>query len=202
MLIELIEEHFQPFQQEWRSKAEDTGKIHLSDIAKYVEWKLALSKPVKAVDWDLTLAAAVGFLWEDLLSLVLHERYACRIGEIELDGIVGSPDGLSDNDPLRIEQVVNEEYKATWKSANSPPEDNWYWMCQFKSYCKMLGVHVTVLRVLYINGDYRGSGPMYRVFRIQFTDEELDENWNLILDHRNEMLEKGFMNVHQAKGEK
>lgn len=201
MNLQLVEEDFKPTNIGWRSDAVETGKIHLSDIAKYIEWKHSLGEPIKATDWDLMIAATVGFIWEDVLSMMLGNRYAARIGEIELDGVVGSPDGLSDNDPWGVYPVINEEYKATWKSMNFPPEKNWYWMTQFKSYCHMLGVKVTLLRVLYIMGDYKGSGPRYRVFRIEFTDEELKANWDLILQHRDEMVEKGFMNLRQAKGE-
>lgn len=182
-----------------RTKAQDTGKIHLSDIAKYIEFKMDFAKKNGAIDWNMAVAAEVGFLWEDLLSLVYADKYAARIGEVELDGIVGSPDGLSASDPFDVEPIVNEEYKATWRSVNKSPDKIWYWMTQFKSYCKMLGVTVTVARVLYLNGDYKGSGPLYRVFRIEFTDRELQENWDMILKHRDEMLSKGYMDLQMAK---
>lgn len=201
MDITRIEEHFTPVGSGWRSSAFETGKIHLSDIAKFIEYKMGYGKPIKAVNWDLTLAAEVGFLWEDVLSFAYAERYATRIGEIEKDGVICSPDGVNAYAPYAITAMINEEYKATWKSLRNPPEDNWYWMCQFKSYAYALNVGETLLRVLYINGDYKGSGPVYRVFRIQFTDRELRENWQMILNHRDEMLEKGFMNIHIARGE-
>lgn len=202
MQIEQIEEHFAPVERGWRSDARETGKIHLSDIAKFIDYKMGLSKPIKAVDWDMVLAAQVGFLWEDVLSDAYGANYAARIGEVERDGVVCSPDGVGVfENVVTAALVVNEEYKATWKSLRNPPEDNWYWMCQFKSYCYVLNVNTTILRVLYINGDYRGSGPVYRVFKIVFTDQELAENWQMILNHRDEMVEKGFMNVRQARGE-
>lgn len=186
-----------------RTSAHSTGKIHLSDIAKYIEYKMGYMKRSKGVeDWDMELAAEVGFLWEDVLSRAFADRYAARVGEVELDGIVGSPDGLSPNDPLGQEPLVNEEYKATWRSVRKTPTDIWYWETQFKSYCHMLGVNVTVARVLYLMGDYKGSGPLYRVFRMEFTPFDLRENWKMILDHRDEMLEKGYMDLKDAmKGE-
>lgn len=202
MQIELIEEHFRPKNRGWRSDALETGKIHLSDIAKYIDYKMGFSKPIKAVDWDLVLAAEIGFLWEDVLSDAYGVNYATRVGEIERDGIVCSPDGVGIfEESVTFSLAVNEEYKATWKSLKNPPEDNWYWMCQFKSYCYVIGVNVTILRVLYINGDYRGSGPTYRVFKITYTDQELEENWQMIVNHRDEMISKGFLNIKMAKGE-
>jgi len=186
-----------------RTMAQDTGKIHLSDVAHYIEHKMGYAKRTKGTEaWSMDLAAEVGFMWEDVLSRAFADRYAARIGECELDGIVGSPDGLSPNDPLGKEMLVNEEYKATWRSTRKTPTDIWYWECQFKSYCHMLGVCVSVVRVLYLMGDYKGSGPQYRVFRMEFTPFELRENWKMILDHRDEMLEKGYWNIHDAlKGE-
>jgi hypothetical protein len=140
----------------------------------------------------------VGFLWEEVLSREFAERYAVRIGEVEHDSIIGSPDGLSINDPKVPDNLVDEEYKATWKSIRKPPEDNWYWMTQFKSYCYMLGVNTTVLRVLYINGDYKGSGPIPALFRIEYTSQELQENWDMVRNHRDEMLKKGYWDVREA----
>jgi hypothetical protein len=33
-------------------------------------------------------------------------------------------------------------------------------------------------------GDYKGSGPIYRVARIRFTQKELEDNWRMILQHK------------------
>lgn len=182
-----------------RSSAADTGKLHLSDIAKYIDFKMKFTKMnTQARKWNLMAAAEMGFLWEDVLSLMLGKRYAMRIGEIEKDGIVCSPDGVSPIDPYGYESLVNEEYKATWKSINKPPEDNWYWMTQFKSYDYVLGVNVTILRVLYINGDYKGSGPLPAKFRLQYSERELVENWQMICNARDEMMDKGYFTVHEA----
>lgn len=184
-----------------RSQAGDTGKLHLSDIAKFIEYKMQFGAKQKALNWDMVAAAEVGFLWEDLLSLVLADRYAARLGEVEKDGIVGSPDGLNVYDPFWNSSLHNEEYKATWRSTNKKPTDIWYWMTQFKSYCYMLNVDVTILRVLYLMGDYKGSGPIPMIYGLRFTDQELKENWKMILTHRDEMVEKGFMTYQQARGE-
>lgn len=204
MEVTVINEEFRPYGSGvGRTSAHNTGKIHLSDIAKYIEHKMGYMKRSKGVeDWDMNLAAEVGFLWEDVLSRAFADRYAARIGEVEMDGIVGSPDGLSPNDPLGKEALVNEEYKATWRSTNKTPTDIWYWETQFKSYCYMLGVTVTVVRVLYLMGNYKGSGPQYKVFRMEFTPFDLRENWKMIVEHRDEMLDKGYMDLKDAlKGE-
>lgn len=182
-----------------RTKAADTGKLHLSDIAKFVEYKMQFGPKGGAINWDMVAAAEVGFLWEDLLSYVLADRYAARLSEVEKDGIVGSPDGLNIYDPFFNSSLHNEEYKATWRSVKKTPPDIWYWMTQFKSYCYMLGVDVSIVRVLYLNGDYKGSGPISMVYGLRFTDQELKENWEMILKHRDEMMEKGYMDYKQAQ---
>jgi hypothetical protein len=186
-----------------RTSAHDTGKIHLSDVAHFIDHKMKFTKFSQgAMKWDMNLAAEIGFSWEEVLSRALGDRYAARLGEVEVDGIVGSPDGLSANDPYRRSEIINEEYKATWRGVRQTPDENWYWMTQFKSYCYMLGVDTTLVRALHVNGDYKGSGPLYRVHRVQFTDRELRENWELIIRHRDEMLGKGYMDVNDArKGE-
>ena len=183
-----------------RTAAADTGKLHLSDIAHYIEYKMKYGPKKQANDWDLPWAGEVGFMWEDVLSLVMGERNSTRVGEIECEGIVGSPDGIGP-DPLGIYPIVNVEDKCTWRSSNKTPDMIWYWTCQFKSYCYMLGVTVTILRALYLMGDYRGSGPQALHYRLEFTAQDLVENWAMIKAHEAEMKEKGFLDIKQVKGE-
>jgi hypothetical protein len=52
--------------------------------------------------------------------------------------------------------------------------------------------------VLYVNGDYKGSGPLPGTFRIQYSRRELQENWDMILNARDDMLKKGYMTVKDA----
>ncbi len=85
--------------------------------------------------------------------------------------------------------MVLEEYKLTWKSTKNSITDNFYYMTQAKSYCRALGVNVAVFRVFYVMGDYRGSGPIYQVSRIKFSQKELDMNWDMIVKHKEEMMD-------------
>jgi hypothetical protein len=130
--------------------------------------------------------AEFGFVWEELLSLAFAERNRgeCifRPGEVTLDGITGSPDGIS------VGEWELEEYKATRKSASRGVEDSWYWMTQIKSYIHMINrgkgkMCSCVLRVLYINGDYKPPSPKYIPYRLVFSQLELEENWNMIRNH-------------------
>lgn len=174
-----------------RSKASETGHIHLTTVIKYIESKIDPNKYANSA-WDLDPTGEIGFFWEDLLEMVFANRMGQRPGEVLKDGIVGSPDGIN-IDPWDKVPIVDEEYKCTWKSSNSPVTDNWYYMTQFQSYCYMMDTNVTLLHILYLNGDYRGSGPCYRQYRIEFSQQELQETWDMIRRHAEEMWKKGLV---------
>ena len=131
-----------------------------------------------------------GYLWEVALSRAFGEKAAVRIGEIELDGIAMSPDGYTrDSD----EEKVIEEYKCTALSSTNPPSDNWKWMMQVKGYCKALGALKCIFRILYHVDIMRHPESAYGVFLLTFTQGELDENWEAVLNHAKVM--KGRDNV-------
>lgn len=155
--------------------------VHLSDIIRKVGVDSGLWAKQGQIDDQTYRRFEVGFMWEDLLSLIYANRAARRPPEIQLDGIFGSPDGLTvDGDGL----LVVEEYKCTWGSMNKEPDENWYWLMQMKGYCHMVGATRSVLRVLYLNGDYRPPAPEYRAFQFDWSEQELAENWDIILRHK------------------
>ncbi len=122
-----------------------------------------------------------GWLWEEALSRAFGNKAAVRIGEVELDGIVGSPDGIqTDGDELII-----EEYKCTAVRSDKSPVDMWRWMMQVKGYCKMVGATRCVFRILHME-----FVPMYKVWELEFTQSELDENWEAVLNQA-KVMQKG-----------
>lgn len=163
-------------------RSEDPDRPHVTNLLREIGAKTKLMPDYSSSTWDVGLAGDVGFMWEEVLTLVLGKRMAevYRPGEIERDGIVGSPDGLGD-DPWSQHPLVIEEYKATWRSSRNMPWENWYWMGQGKAYCHMMDIPVLIMRIVHLNGDYAGSGPIYRVARIEFTEEELQANWRMLL---------------------
>lgn len=167
---------------------DDTEKrkegIHVSSVIKSLQESSGLGYKGKGFS-DMELTAEIGLLWEDILSKVMKEKYAIRPPQIQLDGIWMSIDGISP-DPKGEFPLVVVEYKATWQSTNRSPIDNFYYMSQVKSYCKALETLVAIMHIFYIMGDYKGSGPIYRVARIKFSQYELDQNWNMILKHKKE----------------
>lgn len=182
MELTIVDEKFVPLSPD--EPRSNDNRAHLTSIARYIRDKAGLG--YRETGWDRDVTMEVGFMWEDVLTRVFKDRMAkirhsfiIRPGEIELDGIVGTPDGLGP-DPLGIQHLVLEEYKATWRSTNKSPADNWDYMVQTKGYCKMTGTTVVVMRILHIVGDYRGSGPQYRVARIEYTQDEIDQNWAML----------------------
>lgn len=161
--------------------------LHLGEVIRYIT-QLSSSNKKRASFLDMELTAEIGLLWERVLGKVMAEKYAIRPPQIQKDGVWMSPDGIGP-DPDGILPMVVEEYKCTWQSMRRDLRDNFYYMTQAMSYCNAYDVNVAVFRVFYIMGDYRGSGPVYRQARIEYTRRELRDNWDMILRHKNEMEE-------------
>jgi len=139
----------------------------------------------REVDEATMLQFEKGYLWEVALGLAFAEKAAVRPGEVELDGIIGSPDGI-----CRVpdaESIYVEEYKCTALSAESTPASNWKWLMQTKGYCKMLGVRKCIFRVLHHVAIMRDPANAYAPWELVFTQDELDENWQAILNHKRVM---------------
>jgi len=174
--------------------------LHLGTVIKSLQNASGLGYKGGGFE-DMNVTAEIGLLWELILSRIMREKYAVRPPQIEVDGIWMSPDGVGFEDPLGAisvapdpageEPVVVEEYKAAWASTKNNPTDNFYYMCQAKSYCHAIDTPVVVFRIFHVMGNYRGSGPIYRIARIRFTPKELTDNWAMILRHKATMIEKG-----------
>lgn len=139
-----------------------------------------------------------GFLWEDILGRVLADRAGqvegstavrFRPGEVEKDGVIGSPDALV----LQDDQWVVEEYKATWKSARGLDEPNVGsgltdskfvgYILQSKAYCAMVGATTARLFIFFINGTYGDRMvPEVRAYQLTWTAQEIAEGWQEIVN--------------------
>ncbi len=182
MIITPIDEQFVPK----GSGLPRSEGLHISDVL----WDILciLERNPAGCTWDMDLTREPGFIWEEALSRSFAARNApvFRPKELRVDGIYMSPDGIGP-DPAEVLPLVLEEYKCTWKGMlKHKIEHNWYWLQQSKCYCYGLGLTVVVFRILYLMGDYRGSGPQYRVIRIEWTQTEIEETWAMVLDHAKE----------------
>ena len=166
-----------------------TDTLHLTTVIKAIMEDMGWGYKGKGFE-DIGLTMSIGFLWEDVLSKAYGNRLGARVGEIKCDGIVGSPDGVGLDDPAFVcdmwpiidpGNVVLEEYKCTWKSTRNSPDKEWYYMTQVMSYCTMLNLDTVIMHMVYLMGNYKGSGPQYRRARIVFNQYELQQNWDMIL---------------------
>lgn len=153
---------------------------HLTPIIKGLQELLYGSK---SVDWDLELCADIGFTWERAMEMALKDRLGIRPGELKRDGIICSPDYLAP-DPEGEFPLVVVETKHWWRSSNKPVEDDWYAMMQLKCYCKLAGTRCAVMRICYCVGAYWGQGPVYKVLRIVFDQDEIDDAWGMIVRNK------------------
>lgn len=133
---------------------------------------------------ELAFFGAGGFLWERVFGVAHAESVATgdivRPGEWELDGITGSPDLIRCSDWTLLET------KATWRGLRKwdhLEKNFWAWLCQIKGYAKMIGTNVAELHVFFVAGDWRPPVPCVRSIRMEFTDLELNENWQLVVRH-------------------
>jgi hypothetical protein len=151
--------------------------LHLSDILESMELDLGVKRGGK---WDKNSLFTLGFLWERVLKYVLQKaRYEAEdlipVGEMECDGIYLTPDAMD------VAKWEHHENKCTFKSMRNDPAEYYRYWWQVKAGCYVLETNVAVLNVLFIMGDYKGSGPRWKSWRAEFTDRELKENWQAIL---------------------
>lgn len=133
----------------------------------------------------------MGLAWEITLShafAIDQVPLDDRIGEIVVDGIAMTPDGFD------FENWWILESKATWRSSNKYLTDPTYfdWFIQLKSYCLAMECYQAKLQILYIMGDYRGSGPQYKPYLITFKEHDLVESWKMVVRHKEKMLKEGW----------
>lgn len=181
------------------------GGIHVSGLVKAALKAITGTEP-KAIDGEQpNVRMMMGFLWERALEYAFKEYMGAERKGIkkqvsaELDGVVGTPDGLD------VKDGVLEEYKCTWRSIkkwHEDPEANFqYWFMQVKAYLHMLGLTKVRFFIFWVNGDYSfsckvctfekpcerhptGRGPQVTTEEFEFTPEELEDNWAMLLAHR------------------
>lgn len=182
--------------------------IHVSSIYRLIAIDRGILKPEDAEELGLVdvrdmsgigiiaqLRIHLGLAWEEHYLRCLPE-VTKHPGELKLDGVYLSPDGESVSVIFTLPGrygVIIHEVKCTYKSTNTvnprgkvlQGPKNWLWMCQLKAYCKAKKTQHAVLHVLHVCGDYvRPIVPMLYRYHIEFTQQELDDNWNLLMDYK------------------
>ena len=191
---------------------------HVSEVIRDIALKMGVLKQDDKEELDWTLAryrlacgdpagvstlfptaisrVALGLAWEQWVGEQWEQINFHSIGELEKDGLIGTPDGLEFWLPFPPGEARGHgaihEIKLTWKSSRSDREkpqerlaQEFLWLAQTKAYCEMASqpgfpVLQAMLHVYWVNGNYRGSGPEPRSYELRFTEEELRKNWYLI----------------------
>jgi hypothetical protein len=165
-----------------RERVEEFGLIDLQEKRNNDEWWDTLPE-------DVQLKICMGLAWEDWYLQQLEDVLG-HPGELKLDGIYLTHDGESLDVVMSTMLLVLciHEVKLTYKSLNTIGGlyTQWLWLAQTKAYCKARGTCVAYLHVLAVCGDYTWPmRPVLKVFRIVYTQAEIDENWDVILGYVN-----------------
>lgn len=191
--------------------------LHLSDILRDLALKigvLAAKFDTPIVD-EGSETIQIGLAWEDYLAKYQHVDVEFHPGELLYEGIAMSPDGIGVETVEDLTDVVIDdawvlwEYKATRKSSRDFKEMirlkskkvlMWLWQIQAYRHAMNMTVvpsgcacRVAKLGVMFLNGNYSKdfddpeSRPTYKLFRLEFTQEELDNNWEMIMSHARSM---------------
>lgn len=173
--------------------------VHLSAIIRSIsvrmgfldrKWceDLSLSDASDITDPISILRICIGLAWEKwfvhtLPHVVGHPE------ELHVDGIYMTPDGESVDVVTTLRRglrTVVHEFKTTYKSTNTVGDlrQEWMYLTQLKGYCKGMKTRFAKIYILFICGDYKYPiSPQFKVFEIEFTQEEIDENWSLMRDY-------------------
>ncbi len=191
-----------------RSRAPRSEGLHQSEIIKAMAIDLGILD-VEVVE-DLGIADAQQAWWASLtpesrlriaIGLAWEEWYIPQIpevidhpGELHLDGVAMSPDGESLDVIItsrRAHIVRIHEVKATYKSVKTVGDltSQWMWISQIMGYCKARGTRYASLHVLFVDGDYTWPmRPQAMRWDLEFTQAEIDADWALKMDYRNERM--------------
>ena len=166
-----------------------TPGVHLSGVINYLARQMGLydyeDEPQadgNKFPLEARLKMAVGLSWENWVERQ-YPDVMYHPGELCQDGIYMTPDGLHPDEILW-------EFKVTWKSMTKMITDGydhksfWPWRAQNMGYLKPLGWTRVHQCVLFINGDYRGERPTFVELDVEYTKQEVEDNWRLILKHK------------------
>lgn len=158
---------------------EDVDEIGLKDVRQIT-------------DPDSVLRISIGLAWESwyIPHILGPEGAIDHPGEMQVDGIFMTHDAESLDviiSPKNGHTPKIHEVKATYKSTKTVGDlsKSWMWLTQCKAYCKGRGTTKAQMHVLFICGDYKMPiKPQLKVWDVQFTQQEIDECWDLLTEYR------------------
>lgn len=142
---------------------------------------------------EYPLIWACGQMWEEfcvsLYPEIEHQPEIDGVRALKKNDIWRSADGVvSINSLARRLRKFNrlEEFKFTYAKVKTGAEfmDDWLKMHQGRGYCSGYGPDICRWHVLYVRGDYKVFGPVYRRFLIQFTRKEIEQTETMLVKNR------------------
>lgn len=158
-----------------------TPGLHLSQIIRSI---CDAMEPGKYSGPINPLYTDPGFTFERVLETAWVNRHAGEIfrpGEIELDGVICSPDYID----LSVPDGELVESKMTEMSMKGCPTEGKFrkWLWQIGAYCHVCSLGQARLHVLWLRGDYAKVRRAYTVDRIVWEPGETERIWKLLTDH-------------------
>lgn len=180
-----------------------TPGLHVSSLIRCIAAETGILKPEwvedlslvdvrEITDFTQVLRILIGLAWEVMYADTIKDSVLDHPGEVCVDGVYMTPDGESVSvvrveNGVEIYDVVVHEYKTTYKSTRTVGDlsTQWIWLAQIKAYCKAKGTRYAQVHCLFLCGDYKFPiKPDFRVWFVEFTQEEIDRNWDLLMDYR------------------
>lgn len=196
-----------------QSKTPRADGIHVSSIIRAIATESGILKPEWCEEIDLlelnpsTRFNDMTVILRICIGLAFEEWYIPQLpgvvdhpGEMKVSNIYMNHDGeeLSRFLVDRREEyhIVVHEVKTTYKSMNTVGmdakalESQWMWKAQVMAYCKGCNTRFAIIHVLFLCGDYsRPIRPQLWLYRVEFTQEEIDNNWTLLEEYRDIRVE-------------
>lgn len=182
--------------------------IHVSALIRGLAMEAGILKPEWAEEVSLVdvreitdpvavLRICIGLAWEEwyIPQFLAQFGVVDHPGEIKCDGVYMTMDGesldviftqTSSGYVVRVHEV-----KSTYKSMNTVGDmsGQWMWLAQCKAYCKAAKTRFCKIHVLFLCGDYTYPiTPQLHCWSIEFSQAEVDENWDLLLMYRDSKL--------------
>jgi hypothetical protein len=169
-----------------------TPGIHLTAITKDMLLTSGINRAGRSQmsQQEQHLTFEKGFLWERIIEAALQAQMEVdmeaspydliRPGEVQMDGIYMTPDAIN------IRRNCVEEWKSTaMRSANFDiPTRRIEWLWQAGAYARYFGMTKATFRVWH----HAEMPPVVTQFDVEWTPQEIEDNWRRILDHYQFML--------------
>jgi len=179
---------------------------HVSSIIRCIATEMGILKPEWAEELSLVDVRSITdpiAILRISIGLAIEQWYIPEIlrtygvidhpDELLYDGVYMSPDGEDESVIITLQDYLLltrvHEVKATYKSTKTVGDlsKQWMWLAQMKAYCIAKGTRFAVMHCWFLCGDYTYPiSPKRVVWEIEFTQEELDDNWNLLADYKRE----------------